>query len=166
MGQLLAYPPVLTCASPRMCQNRVIPLLPLCENQKRSGTCSKRGQRTNSWSSKPMCPTPTTSNALLRTADIRFCHIDVVYNNGGFCVMGELESIPQAEARKKFDVNVRGCHQCCEGGHPILPRCQQTTRWEIVVLHLRGWATPHISLWLLLCKQVRYVRARSPKARS
>ena len=103
MGQLLAYPPVLTCASPRMCRNRVIPLLPLCENQKRSGTCSKRGQRTNSWSSKPMCPTPTTSNALLRTADIRFCHIDVVYNNGGFCVMGELESIPQAEARKRRD---------------------------------------------------------------
>ena len=43
-----------------------------------------------------------------RTAEIRFGRIDVVYNNAGFSVMGELESTPEEEARKMFDVNVWG----------------------------------------------------------
>lgn len=43
-----------------------------------------------------------------RTAEIRFGRIDVVYNNAGFGVMGEVESTPEEEARKMFDVNAWG----------------------------------------------------------
>ena len=43
-----------------------------------------------------------------RTAEIRFGRIDVVYNNAGFSVMSEVESTPEEEARKMFDVNVWG----------------------------------------------------------
>lgn len=43
-----------------------------------------------------------------RTAEIRFGRIDVVYNNAGCSLMGELESAPEEDARKMFDVNFWG----------------------------------------------------------
>jgi NADP-dependent 3-hydroxy acid dehydrogenase YdfG len=41
-----------------------------------------------------------------RTAENRLCRIDVVYNNAGSPLVGELEPTPEEEARKTFDVNV------------------------------------------------------------
>ena len=43
-----------------------------------------------------------------RTTEIRFGRIDVVYNNAGSSLMGELESTPEEEARKMFEVNFWG----------------------------------------------------------
>ena len=51
---------------------------------------------------------PDDINDAFRTAEIRFGRIDVVYNGAGASVMGELESTPEEEARKMFDVNVWG----------------------------------------------------------
>ena len=43
-----------------------------------------------------------------RTAETRFGRINVVYNNAGAFVVGELESTSEEEWRKMFDVNFWG----------------------------------------------------------
>ena len=53
-----------------------------------------------------------TSNADITTAFAKaeevFGRIDVVFNNAGVCIAGEVESVDEADARDMFDVNFWG----------------------------------------------------------
>lgn len=46
--------------------------------------------------------------AVMNSAVEHFGHIDVIVNNAGYGLLGEIEALPESEARKQFEVQYWG----------------------------------------------------------
>lgn len=51
---------------------------------------------------------PASVSAAFAQALETFGRVDVVYNNAGYCVLGEVEGTPEEDAKRMFDVNFWG----------------------------------------------------------
>jgi len=57
-------------------------------------------------------------------AEIHFGRIDVVFNNAGYAIMGEVEGTPDDQARALFEVNFWGAVNVSKEAVRFFPRCK------------------------------------------